>query len=109
MKLTVKVKTGARENTVKKIDETSYAVAVKARPIEGKANEAVIKAIAEYFDIPKSRVGIQSGHSSSQKIIAVSHGYDFDEGKKIKPQFKEELKEIIKKSKNGKRYSLRNI
>ncbi len=72
MKITVKVKTGARENSVKKIDETSFAVSVKARPIEGKANEAVVAVLAEYFDTSKSRVEIVSGHSSKIKCFEIS-------------------------------------
>lgn len=71
MRIEAKVKTGARENTVKKIDETSFAISVKARPIDGKANEAVIAGLAEYFDVPKSRVEIISGHSTSRKIVSV--------------------------------------
>lgn len=71
MKISVQVKTGAREDGVKKISETSFVVTVKARPIDGKANEAVIKVLAKYFDVPKSRIEIVSGHSSSRKIVAI--------------------------------------
>ncbi len=46
MKIIVKVKTSARENTIKKIDDASFVIAVKVRPIDGKANDAVIKALA---------------------------------------------------------------
>lgn len=71
MKISVRVKTGARENSVKKIDENSFAVSVKARPIEGKANEAVIAVLAEYFDVSKSRIDIVSGHTSKIKCFEI--------------------------------------
>ncbi len=71
MKLSVQVKTGAREDGVTKINETSFVVTVKARPIDGKANEAVIKALAKFFGVAKSRIDIISGHSSSKKIIVI--------------------------------------
>ncbi|MBI4599643.1 DUF167 domain-containing protein [Candidatus Uhrbacteria bacterium] len=75
MKIFVQVKPGARETSIKKINETSYAVAVKERPQEGKANEAVIKALAGHFDMPKSRIDIVRGHSSSRKHVNIDMEY----------------------------------
>ena len=48
MKIQVKVKTGARVDCVS-FDEGNnlYTASVKAQPIEGKANVAVIKLLAE--------------------------------------------------------------
>jgi uncharacterized protein (TIGR00251 family) len=71
VKISIHVKTGARENSVTKLDNASYRVAVSARPIEGKANEAVVKVLADYFCVPKSCIDIISGHSSSKKIVSI--------------------------------------
>ncbi len=71
MKVSVTIKTGAREDGVKKINDASFAVTVKARPIDGKANEAAIKVLAAYFHLPKSRIDIISGHSSSKKMLSI--------------------------------------
>lgn len=71
MKLSVTVKTNARKNEVAKADDGTYRVAVTASPIEGKANKAVIKLLAEYFDVPKSHIEIIAGHSSKQKMFEV--------------------------------------
>lgn len=71
MKITVKVKTGAREERVEKIDEANFAVSVKARPEKGRANSAVAAALAEYFRVPKSRVKILSGHSAKTKLLEI--------------------------------------
>jgi len=38
---------------------------------EGRANENVIKLLAEFFNLPKSRVKIISGHSSKNKVIEI--------------------------------------
>ncbi len=43
MKISVRVKPGAKNEGVTKIDDSHYMVCVKAPPVEGKANEAVIK------------------------------------------------------------------
>ncbi|MFI5205541.1 MAG: DUF167 domain-containing protein, partial [Candidatus Paceibacterales bacterium] len=42
MKIIVKVKPGAKEDKIEKIDESTYIIYVKAPPIEGKANAAVL-------------------------------------------------------------------
>ncbi len=71
MKIFAAVKAGAKKNFVKKIDDSHYAVAVKARPHEGMANEAVILSLAEHFDVPKTSVRIVSGRSSRVKRVEI--------------------------------------
>ncbi|HEY4521902.1 MAG TPA: DUF167 domain-containing protein [Candidatus Paceibacterota bacterium] len=72
MRFFIKVKTGAKVESVKQIDETHFVVAVSARPEKGRANEAVCKALAEYLKIPLWRVGIRSGLTSKEKIIEIT-------------------------------------
>lgn len=71
MKLFVTVKTKARQGGVHKIDETHYAVSVGAAPHDGEANEAVLRALAEYFHIAPSRISLVKGHRSKQKIFEI--------------------------------------
>lgn len=71
MKISVKVKTKAREESVEKIRDREYAVSVKESPVDGKANIAVIKALAEYFQVPSSRVRIHAGHGSKGKVVEI--------------------------------------
>ena len=71
MKVFVKVKAGAREESVKKISDTDFAVFVKAPAKEGRANWAVARALAEYFKIAPSRVELVSGFSSREKIFEI--------------------------------------
>lgn len=72
MRLLISVKTNARKNEVEKLADGSLKVSVSATPIEGKANKAVIGLLAEYFDVPTSRIEIVAGHSAKQKHIAIS-------------------------------------
>lgn len=44
---------------------------VRAKAQEGKANEAVVKAVAKFLRVPKSQVKIVSGLSSRTKILEV--------------------------------------
>lgn len=71
MKISIKVKTNAKENKVEKMEGLNYIVKVKTAPIEGKANEAIIKALSEFFGIPKSNITIKSGLTSKQKIVEI--------------------------------------
>lgn len=72
MKIFVKAKTGKHRESVEKIDDTHFIVSVKEPPVEGKANEAILRLLADYFDVPFSQTAIVSGYVSKQKIIEVS-------------------------------------
>ncbi len=71
MRIFVKVKPNAKVEKIEKIDETHFSVSVKAPPVEGKANKAVVELIANYFNVTKSRVRIISGFSSKNKVIEI--------------------------------------
>jgi uncharacterized protein (TIGR00251 family) len=71
MKIIVKVKPASREDKIEKINENSFAVSVKAPPVDGKANAALVKLLAEYFDISPSLVEIISGHLARVKVIRI--------------------------------------
>jgi uncharacterized protein len=72
MKINVKAKAGAREEKVEKIDESNFVVSVKEPPVQGKANFAITKALAEYFGTSSYNVRLISGFSSKQKVFEIS-------------------------------------
>lgn len=55
-------------------------VRVRARPIEGEANEALVKLLARALGVPKSAVSVQRGGQSRTKIIEIM-GLSEDEAK----------------------------
>lgn len=69
MKFQVVVKPNAREVRVEKGEGNSYRVWVTVPPVEGKANEAVVEALGEFFGAAKSRFRIVSGHKGRNKIV----------------------------------------
>lgn len=71
MKIEVQAKPGAHEERVEKIDETHFVVAVKEPPIQGRANAAIVRALAAYFKVASSRVRIISGYTLRNKVIEV--------------------------------------
>lgn len=71
MKISVKAKPKSRQAFIKRIDDTHYIVAVKEPPIGGRANEAIISALSDFFHKPKSQIFIIQGTTSKQKIVEV--------------------------------------
>jgi uncharacterized protein (TIGR00251 family) len=70
MKIQVKVKPNAKTEEVSQ-EGDSFIVKVKEPPKEGKANQAVIKLLAQHFGVPKSQVRILSGLRSRNKVIEI--------------------------------------
>lgn len=67
----VKVKAGAKENSVEQISPKSYKVSVKNQREKGKANEAVLKLLAKTVGCPLSSLVIKKGSRGSLKLIEV--------------------------------------
>jgi uncharacterized protein (TIGR00251 family) len=55
-------------------------VRVRARPVEGEANEALVKLLARALGVPKSAVSVQRGGQSRTKILEIE-GLSGDEAK----------------------------
>jgi len=71
MKIFVTAKPGNNENLIEKIDEENFIIKVKEPPIEGRANRAITRLLADYFSLPLSNVSIISGKTSRNKIIEI--------------------------------------
>ena len=69
MKLHVRVKPKAKETRVVHVDETHFSVWVKEPPEEGRANEAVLRAVCEYLGVGRARVSLVRGGRSKNKVI----------------------------------------
>lgn len=71
MKFFVTAKPMAKEERVEKIDSEHFVVSVKEPPIQGRANQAILKALARFLDVAPSRLRILSGYTSRQKVIEI--------------------------------------
>ena len=67
----VKVIPSAKEESVKIVGEKKYKIRVRKPAIDGKANENLIKVLAEHFGVRKSFIKIKNP-SSRKKIIEIS-------------------------------------
>lgn len=71
MKLRVKVKPNARTEKFEALPDGTWVAAVKAPPVDGKANEALTRLIADHFRVPRSRIVIRSGASGRMKLVEI--------------------------------------
>jgi len=79
MKIFVRAKPGVKKSYIKettdlfeKKGERHFVVAIAERAIEGKANRAIEKALADYFNVARSCVRIVSGQTAKEKIIEIT-------------------------------------
>lgn len=71
MRISVKAKPRSKQEYVKKTGDSSFTVAVTEVPEKGKANQAIIKALAEFLDIKPASIVLISGQASKQKIFEI--------------------------------------
>jgi len=68
----VKVVPRAKRPGVQQMPDGSWRVAVSVPAEDGKANVAVIEALAKKFDVPKGSVRVIRGLASRQKEVEVA-------------------------------------
>lgn len=71
MKIFVQAKPADKEEKVEEIDSTTFKISVREPPLQGRANAALIQAVANHFNVPASRVRILMGHTSRHKVIEI--------------------------------------
>ncbi len=93
-RLTLKVRAGARKTGFSSQYGGAWKLDVAAPPVDGKANEAIIRFLARLAGVPSGAVRIVSGFTGSTKIVEVegldsehleraileSHGHSPDSG-----------------------------
>lgn len=67
----LKVKPNARESSLAQQPDGTWLAKVKAPPVDGKANAAVIALVAEHFGVPKAAVTIKTGGSARLKLVQI--------------------------------------
>lgn len=82
MKILVKAKPRSRNEKVEQLTQPTlglgmvselliYKVSVKESPVDGKANEAIVRLLAGHFHTRVYNVRIISGHTSKRKIVEI--------------------------------------
>lgn len=70
--LTLHVQPGAKRTEVAGLHGEALKIRLAAPPIEGRANEALLKFIAESFGVPLRQVELKQGGQSRHKVVAIT-------------------------------------
>lgn len=70
--LAVVVQPRASQNTLVGIHGDRVKVRLTAPPVEGKANQLLIKFLAKTFGVAPSRVSLQQGQTAKTKILRIT-------------------------------------
>jgi uncharacterized protein len=71
MRIYVKVSPRSSKNEVTEISKGEFKVKLTAPPVNGQANDMLIRVLAEYFSVPKSSLQIIGGKSARVKIVEI--------------------------------------
>ena len=77
--LTLHVQPGAKRTDIAGLHGEALKIRLAAPPIEGRANEALLKFIADSFDVPLRQVELKQGGQSRYKVVAIT-------GSQIEPE-----------------------
>lgn len=69
--LVVKVKPGAKLEKLVQESDGTWTAHVKAPPVEGRANEALVALLARHFGVRRAQVAIRSGATGRLKRVVV--------------------------------------
>jgi uncharacterized protein YggU (UPF0235/DUF167 family) len=72
MNINIVAKTRAKKTGITKINDKNYIVAVVEEPHDGKANAAIIKALAKYFHVAQSCIKIKLGKTGKKKTVIIN-------------------------------------
>lgn len=72
IRLAVQITPNAKKTEVTGVLDDMLKLRLQAQPIEGKANEALIRFLADALNVPKSAVRISHGHTNKRKIVEIT-------------------------------------
>jgi uncharacterized protein (TIGR00251 family) len=73
MRIYVKVSPRSSKNEVTKTAEGEYKVKLTAPPVDGAANDALVKLLADYFSVGRSQIKILGGRTAKTKIVEIAN------------------------------------
>jgi uncharacterized protein (TIGR00251 family) len=77
--LTLHVQPGAKRSEIAGLHGEALKIRLAAPPVEGRANEALLKFIAQLFGVPLRQVELRQGGQSRHKVVAIT-------GSEIEPE-----------------------
>ncbi len=70
--LTLHVQPGAKRSEITGLHGDALKLKLAAPPVEGRANEALLRFIADLFEVPLRQVELKQGGQSRHKVVAIT-------------------------------------
>jgi uncharacterized protein (TIGR00251 family) len=67
----IHVKPNSKQQSIQQEEDGSFTIRLKSPPVDGKANEELIRLLATTFDVPKSSIRIKSGAGGRKKLVEI--------------------------------------
>ena len=77
-RLRLRVSPGASRSEIVGMRGDSWHVRVTAAPERGRANDAVLRLLADRLRVPRTRLSVVSGHAGRDKVVELE-GLDREE------------------------------
>ena len=71
MKIAVFVKPGSKKGDLVEVTGEGLTVFLRAKAVDGAANQALIRVLAKHFGVAKSQIAIVNGQKSRKKLVEV--------------------------------------
>lgn len=70
--LRLHVQPGAKKTEVAGLYGDCLKVRLAAPPVDGKANDCLMRALSDWFDVPLRQVSLKSGETSRRKVVEIN-------------------------------------
>jgi len=74
--LACRIQPRARHNTFGEVRNAELVVKLHAPPVDGKANDALLRFIADVFSVALGRVSIERGERSRHKVLRIEGAHE---------------------------------
>jgi uncharacterized protein (TIGR00251 family) len=71
VRIAVHIMPNAKKTEVVGLHDDALKLRLHAPPIEGRANEALVRYVADRLGVPKTAVELVHGHTSRKKVLEV--------------------------------------
>ncbi len=69
--LSLHIQPGAKKSGIAGLHGDALKIRLAAPPIEGRANEALLKYMARLFDVPLRQIVLLQGEQSRHKVVSI--------------------------------------
>ena len=72
VRLAVQIQANAKKTEVVGVLDEALKIKLHAQPIEGKANEALVRFLSDVLSVPRSAIALTHGQTNKRKLLEVS-------------------------------------